>query len=400
MNNPTAIAHRRLLAVLCLTTAAAIFACRPAWSPDSSRVLYPGKVDGKLAFAEYHVETGANRLVMVTEQPKTMAQPIYLSNDELLLVSNKSNESQPLLVTRKRIRDADKATPGPFEIQTDSNAQDFTILPPVVIGDQLFLGGKSLTRIDLESGRTTRVDLPEGAKELVLNPRGDGICYVTTRQKGKEHEWELGIVDPKTLATRKLFAAPAPKGTDLGWKVLPLPAFSKDLSRVALPGERIKASGQEDAEVAILVFHDGKLETVMPLGKSEKEVGIGSLAFSADDATVLAVIARAQGERQGFALYENSLRDHATRETLLLQAPQMAPAQTPALIPVLQMQLSLSPDGKWAAVTTSYVSDDADQDKALLLIDVSGKERTVKAVKFPAPQQKQEGTTDARRKKG
>ena len=388
MNDPTATAYRRLLAVLCLTTAAAIFACRPAWSPDSSRVLYPGRVDGKLAFAEYHVDTGANRLVMVTEQPKTMAQPLYLTNDELLLVSNKSNENQPLLVTRKRIRDTDEKTPGPFEIQTESNAQDFTILPPVVVGNQLFLGGKSLTRVDLDSGSTTRADLPEGAQEVVLNPRGDGLCYVTTRQKGKEHEWELGIVDPKTLATKKLFSAPAPKGDDPGWKVLPVPAFNKDLSRVALPGERVKADGQEDAEVAILIFHDGKLETVLPLGKSEKKVGVGSLAFSADDATVLAVIARAHGEGQGFALYERSLRDDVTRETLLLQSPQMAPAQTPAVIPVLQMQLSLSPNGKWAAVTTSYVSEDAEQDKALLLVDVSGKERTVKAVEFPAPKKK------------
>jgi hypothetical protein len=50
---------------------------------------------------------------------------------------------------------------------------------------------------------------------------------------------------------------------------------------------------------------------------------------------------------------------------------------------MLHMQLALSPNGKWAAVTTSYMQEKPDRDKALLLVDVSGKERIVKAVPFP-----------------
>jgi hypothetical protein len=52
-------------------------------------------------------------------------------------------------------------------------------------------------------------------------------------------------------------------------------------------------------------------------------------------------------------------------------------------IPALQMQLALSPNGQWAAVTTAFVDDKDESEQALLLVDVAGNERVVQRVPFP-----------------
>tara|TARA_R110002072_G_scaffold46591_10_gene129196 strand:+ start:231595 stop:232950 length:1356 start_codon:yes stop_codon:yes gene_type:complete len=389
MNPNTATAHRRLLALTTLAAVAATFACRPAWSPDSKQVAYPGRVDGKLALATYDVEEQTSKIVLVTAAEKGMAMPHFLANDDLLVLSSKPGDNKPLIVTRVPVGATDsKKLPGPFEVSTDDNSADYLVIPPVVVANQLFLGGKSLTRVDLSTGKTLRHKVPNADGDVVLSPRGDGICYVAVRDSDDKSQWELGTIDPDTLATTVLFKAPESTAENPGWKVLPLPSFTKDLKRVALPGERIERTSTEQTQTAILVFHEGKLETVLPLSDQQDQIGVGSLAWGPDNVSLFAVLARQVDEGQRFSLYETTFSGSVTRETVLIDAPATTPASSSAVLPALQMQVALSPNGKWAAVTTSYVHEWPTQDKALLLVDVSGKERTVKAVPFPKPAKK------------
>jgi len=375
-------AYRRLLVVAMVAATAAIFACRPAWSPDSSRVIYPGRVDGKLALAQYNVETGTNKIVLVTPAPKVQAQSQYLGSDELVILSTSKDQDNTLLVSRLPLGDAvGRRVPGPFKVATKGDPKDHMILPPVVVNGHLFLGGKSLTRVDLETGKAVYSDLPSGVSEVVLSRRGEGLCYVTTSRGDQRHQWELGTIDPVSLSAKVLFEAPQPTDTDLGWAILPMPSFTEDLKRVALPGARVKKEASDAAEVAILVFHDGKLENVLPLGESSSDVVAGSVAWAPDNVSLFALIARTKASGLEFSLYEGLFSGSVSRETKLLAAKM--PTNTPSDLAAMQMQLALSPNGKWVAVTSSYVIDDVGQEKALLLVDVSGKDRVVQAVKFP-----------------
>lgn len=384
MNANTATAHRRLIALATITMLGATFACRPAWSPDSKQIAFPGRIDGKLAVARYDVETQTSEIVMVMPAGKMMAVPYFLSNSELLVLSSKPGDQKPLIVTRLPVAPTDgRQTPGPFEVTTDDESADHLVIPPVVVDGKLFLGGQSLTRLDLSTGETLRADLPDTPSDIVLSRRGDGICYVTVHDKEDKSQWELGTIDPETLAGKVLMKAPKSTAENPGWTVLPMPCFTKDLLRMALPGERAKGKPTETSQTAILVFQDGKLETVLPLRNHEGDVGIGSLAWAPDNDRLLAVIARKTKTGERFSLYETTVNGSVTRETILFEAPEETPATESSVIPVIQMQLALSPNGKWAAVTTSYVHEGTDQDKALLLVDVSGQERTVKAVPFP-----------------
>src|SRR4030095_11153017 len=85
-------------------------------------------------------------------------------------------------------------------------------------------------------------------------------------------QWEMGTVDPETLQRTAILKAPA----ELPWEVSPLPAFSRDLARIALPAEERESRG----ESAILVFRDGKLEAVLPL---RRDVECGSVEWLPDD---------------------------------------------------------------------------------------------------------------------
>ena len=381
MNVATATACRRLLAVLAIATFGWNFACRPAWSPDSATVVFPGKLDGRAAIAQYNVHSKQCRVISVAPADQKFALAHYLSNDELLVLANQPANKNVLVVTRHSLANNTAELPGPFAIAGEDDAIHHLLLPPVVVAGQLFLGGKHLTRVDLATGKTLRADRPDETNEILLGKRGDGICYLATDQRNK-CQWELGTIDPESLARTTLFRSPAITADDPGWAVLPVPCFHQDLRRVAIPGERTMQESGDSKHAAILVFQAGKLEHVMPISPTGEDVAIGSLAWTHDGLGLLTVVARRTENGQRFSLYERSLGEGKARETTLLEVPDNEEKPTdPA--PILQMQLAMSPDSKWAAVTTSFVAEQAKPAHALLLVNVSGDERTVTTVPFP-----------------
>lgn len=344
-----------------------------------------GKVDGCMAIARHDLATHQSEVILVAPREHKFSLPHYLSNDELLLLASKPNNQKELVVNRLSLTAKDKSLPGPFVVTTDDNAVNHLLLPAVVVDEQLFLGGKQLTRLDLRAGKVLRGELPEADSEVMLSRRGAGICYVTVHDREHKTRWELGSVDPETLACKVLLKSPPITADDPGWAVLPMPSFSKDLARVALPGERPRKPSEEHAATAILIFQGKQLATVLPIRNTVQDddaVSIGSIAFSADASTVLAVLARRTETGQRFSLYEARLADAKTRETTLLERTETENNKMTA-IPALQMQLALSPNGQWAAVMTAFVDDKDEREQALLLVDVTGNERVVQRVPFP-----------------
>jgi len=385
MSTQTTTAYRRLLATATIGALAWTFACRPAWSPDSSQIVYPGKVGEKLALARYDLKKKTSEVLFVAPVEKQTSIPVYLDSGELMLMSNKPGETRPLVISRLAMADGKVAPVGkPLEVRTDNDALDHLVLPPVVVGNTLFLGGKSLTKIDLTTQKVVRGDLPDTPNDISLARRGDGICYLTTRDKDKPGDWELGTLDPETLIGKVLIRGPKASKGNPGWKPMPMIAFSRDLSRVAMPAERVDRETTEQTQTAILVFNDGKLENVLPLSDIDNLIQVSSLAFGADNVSVFTVFARENPQGHAFHLFETTFSGSVQRETLLLELP---PTKTD-LAPAVQMQLALSPDGKWAAVATAYIQELRDQSQSLLLVDISGKGREVQRIAFPEPAKK------------
>lgn len=385
MNTPTTTAYRRLLATATIAALAWTFSCRPAWSPDSSQIVFPGKVGQKLALARYDLKQKTSEVLFVAPVEKQVSIPAYLDTGELLLMSTKEGDTKPLILSRLAMNGGTVALAGkPLELKTDNDALDHLVLPPVVVGTKLFLGGKSLTRIDLDTKEIVRSDLPDTPNDITLARRGEGICYLTTRNMDEPGEWELGTLDPATLTGKVLIRGPQASAGNPAWKPMPMIAFSRDLSRVALPAERVDRETTEQTQSAILVFQGGKLENVLPLSDIHNLIQVGSLAFGADNVNLFTVFSRKDSNGHTLNLLESTFSGSVQRETPLLTLP----ATKADLAPAVQMQLAMSPDGKWAAIATAYLQELKDQSQSLLLVDVSGKERTVQRVAFPEPVKK------------
>ncbi len=380
MSPTSASAYRRLVTVATLAAIAWTFACRPAWSPNSSQIVFPGKVGQNMALARYDLAKQTSEIIHINQIEQEFVVPHYLPNGDLLLLSMKEGSKKTLRVRRIPFSAPAGTKPvGPFEIETENNALDHLILPPVIVDGALFLGGKSLTRVDLTTGAIVRDDLPNTPVDLFLARRGGGICYITQRDAKRKASWEFGTIDPKNLTGKMLFESPKVAKGKPGWKPLPMPCFTKDLSRMAIPAERVDRENTDQTATAILVFANGKLENVLPFDDLNGLVSISSLAWAKDNVGLFSVIVREVDEGHRFSLYETLFSGSVSRETELITLPASKEGTTPAL----QMQLAMSPDGKWAATTSAYVAGLSAQKQSLLLIDVSGKERKVQRIDFP-----------------
>lgn len=380
MSPTSASAYRRLVTVATFAAIAWTFACRPAWSPNSSQIVFPGKVGQNMALARYDLAKQTSEIIHINQIEQEFVVPHYLPNGDLLLLSMKEGSKKTLRVRRIPFSAPAGTKPvGPFEIETENNALDHLILPPVIVDGALFLGGKSLTRVDLTTGAIVRGDLPNTPVDLFLARRGGGICYITQRDAKRKASWEFGTIDPKNLTGKMLFESPKVAKGKPGWKPLPMPCFTKDLSRMAIPAERVDRENTDQTATAILVFANGKLENVLPFDDLNGLVSISSLAWAKDNVGLFSVIVREVDEGHRFSLYETIFSGSVSRETELITLPASKEGTTPAL----QMQLAMSPDGKWAATTSAYVAGLPAQKQSLLLIDVSGKERKVQRIDFP-----------------
>jgi hypothetical protein len=152
----------------------------------------------------------------------------------------------------------------------------------------------------------------------------------------------------------------------------PLPAFSRDLARIALPAEKRESKG----ETAILVFRDGKLEAVLPLGR---DVECGSVEWLPDGATLCASLCRKDAENKTaqWSLFETTISGSVSCETLLVKTLPRDKHSG------LSGQVALSPDGRTAAFSTAMIDTLDEQDHGLYLVDLAHKERKVTKVPFP-----------------
>jgi len=374
----TTTAVRRLIAVCVLAVLGWTFACRPTWSPDGKQLVYPIQHGQQVLLGHYDVATGRARVFYQPDSNVKSATAGWWSDDgkHVWILSFSNENRKAVQVTRQPVAGGE---PTSVLVETGEEAVNHMTVPPVVIDGALFLGGKRLHRVDLESDE--RVVASEADEiEYWLARRGDEVCYVARTDKDDPTRWEFGVVDRKTLVRTPEFAAPA----DCDWEVLPIPAFDQKGSRIALPAQRGEPG---EREAAILVFDAGELIHTHRI--EGKNAYVSTVQWAPDDVTLITIVSSDTDTGPALALLEATFSGGFERRTPLLTANGLGPRQrtsgTEKLLPMI-LQPSLSPDGTMVALSTAFASELSPDKHGLLLVDRSGRQRTVKLVPFPKPE--------------
>lgn len=360
---------RPLFAACLLLLLFVALGCRPAWSSDGQRLLYPVRLDNeRVGVAQLDLGTGRNRILLAPNSAKAGATAVWGPDDVTPLLVWTSGDLPKAMLHLG----TDPDTPlwsGP----TERDGAIRLLAPPVCLGNQLLLtGSNGVQCVDLASGRSAH--LPNvGAAQSTIAARGTGACMMTSSD-GTWQTWELTTFDPATLRGERLLASP--EGST--WVVQPLPAFSKDLRRVVLPARHDQDAPSDRA--ALLVFADGVLESTLDLGPASGLV-LGNATFLPDDVTVLVPVMRQpeDGNRH-WELLETTISGSVQRTTKIVASTGGRCVEPFAR----DFQVALAPDGRTAALSTAALHNVAEADHGLYLVDLGKPERTVRHVPFPA----------------
>ena len=370
----------RLATLFSLAVLLWTISCRPAWSPDGSKLLFPARqgegAASRAALAEYELESGKSRFLQRLPADAAGVAVWDEQGGRWVLVSAHSVEDSWMVVTTFG---GDGEVRKQHDVKVGARNVLTMLGEPVVLGGHVFLMGKRAMRIDLDTGTDT------GARSNVdvssMFRLGDGLGYAHAAARARA-AWTIGRLDPVSLEGTPLFTRPE----DCKWQIAPYPSFNAKQDRCAV----VAFQGEEGADLgerewAILVLADGKIESSIPLGKG---VAAGPLRWSPDNVTIYATIVRIGERHDTFTMAETDFSGSIRREVELVRQPideqlkKRGGAQATRLLP-FGMQPSVSPNGRHVAFTTALLANLPKEQHGLLLIDTRDKEREVKRVPFP-----------------
>tara|TARA_R110002096_G_scaffold11251_11_gene41820 strand:+ start:2914 stop:4836 length:1923 start_codon:yes stop_codon:yes gene_type:complete len=376
-SNPSSRAFVRLLAVAVIAVLAVAFSCRPAWSPDGKRLLFTAVDDGGRFVASYDRETGKVERVLVPPVGHDSLNASWSADGKRALVLSGVGRGKPAMVAVSEVVVLGESVTSPEVVHTQMVSTETNALEPqalvgaVIVDRNLFFSIGDIVRVNLDTGDTKTVAAGVGERLAVVR-RGDGLAYIsfTVSRVHPQGVWQIGALDPETLHRKMLLRSQDYAGVSI-W---PRPSFSPDLDRVAMPSQSLES---------IVVFREGKIELTLPLGPKQA-VWVNDLVWSRHGDKIFATLCRmAEGREAGsqWSLFESTVGGSVQRETVLFDGKH-------SRVPRPQgesLGLSISPDGKVAAVTTAHALNAA-KDQGLYLVDLTNPKRTVTKVGFPASQ--------------
>lgn len=370
-----------------------ILACTgwPGWSPDSTRVVFPyadaaTKQDG---IALYDRTSGAVSTVFRVSSKSNDSFPYaqFSADGKLLLLGTVAADGSDL--DRFDLLAWPLAPGGAlhhYVLPKVENSMPYQPYPE--IGGKVFIGSEYIASLDLATGAVKVQPLSEGAtapaaKQVYLFSAGPHLYSVLADASAggddDKKKFQFGEVDQATLKIQPWFelttAGLSAHGLkEAGW----LPAADPSSARLAMSGRR-----QDDRGVIVFLSRDGIDRVLVPAISSDYMLG-DFLAWSADGRTLYAPVLL-RTETAGLHDFAVAEIDAASGATRLDRVARLSERGDWSGSFSLTLRVSLSPDGRALATSTSYLPQEAvaDVDRGLFLLDLTDPAR--KTTKVLAP---------------
>jgi hypothetical protein len=376
-----------VLAIIAVGAALAyLLACRPSWHPDGTKVLlsYGDAEEGPSGIAMLDRTTGKTRSVFVTPRPAACWAQWKRGGNQLIASWIRfGDEAEGLHVALLSLESAKPLRT--FTLLGLDPQNIFVGFPFPEIDGALFVSGKSLIRLDLESGDTKRQAVGDKS-EISVIAHENTLYYALTHSQ--EKTCELGTVN-----TTDMTLHPVSRLTNQRDEIAPLAlaAMSSDGSIMVVPGKR-------NGKFRILMVSDCRVRKSIPVALDANSYELGNLQVAPDKKTIyVAVIPDESSEESS---EESTPSDDGSDEKPVKYAIAEIAVESAALrlIPVANLrgskeasvfdwQISLSPDGKTLAVGGCIMKESVEDAShtALYLVDLTDPNRKIKRFTVPAP---------------
>ena len=239
--------------------------------------------------------------------------------------------------------------------------------PPAMVGQQLFLGGNGIRRIDLITGKCLEVAQKEFF--LLFSHEGD-VYYLNTGVPLHTPlgDNELGDIELGTLNAANLRQTPVLnlKEEILG-AISPRFSINKDKAQIAVISEKA-------GDKLLWIYRNRKLVQRLTIGPRAQAGHLGNTVCSPDGGTIYAAYARdLPNHHIQLGILEISLSGAPLRDIPLIQQPDKMPSREKNDW-ALEFEIVLSPDGQCIAAVPPV---DRDETPILYLVDLKNPVRRV-----------------------
>jgi len=390
-----------LLALLGFVAVAVyVLACRPSFSPDGSKIVFPSfDEDAKQATVLcYDLRTKTLEKIYQTALVEKVREPEPPPKSDQKKEPEKppasfslGSSSEQFFVSVQWLPDGKRiavnglsyvltlpvASPGPARLLQLQNLLDSgTLMRPLPVqGKYQFIPDKEfLLRVNLETGEMLAA--PD-KKEYMLFGQGSQLYYLAAADivekpgssESQPESVEIGKLNPETLAASPLLKL---KGEEQYGELTGYGAISRDGGRLALTTKFSKTP-------KVLLFRDNKLEKTLTLAKEDSGITVGNVEWSADGKTLYMAYAQEQDNAPcRYGILEAPVDGGNAREIQLFTADSSDSWSA-------TFQVAISPNGRTLAISsTCFEKEDVkSEERALYLVDLGSAARNVTRV--PAP---------------
>jgi hypothetical protein len=399
--------HMPLAVIAVLGFLAYLLACRPAWSPDGSKVLFPyaSEERGKAGVVLYDRDLKKATSIFATpfeNGPGILAQWDQRGDAAIVICYSADSESdEPARIHVLPIQaDAPKRL---YRVKTKISWLGMSF-PQV--GNSIFLDGNDLVQLNLDDGTVKRILVAEGGIALVqhdqsifylkqkpppkdtqaANTDGEGERDADEGAAADDHgdspvpeeeppridngspKYEVGTLDPESLR----LSAFATLRLEKNEEVFPYFAVSPD-------GLSLAFVCQRDRQFRLRFIRNKKTQESLPVKLATERYGFGNLQWSRDGKTIYAAAGEKAPGRSGvrFGIAEIDPEKGVTKFTPVILARDNNPADAVGFF-----QIRLSPDGNTVAASMGYL-DMGVGDHFLFLVDLGSPDRKVTKVPIP-----------------
>jgi hypothetical protein len=341
-----------------------VLACRPAFSPDGSKVLIPvaNETNQDMALVLYDRGSGKSEVVFTAHKAEEQFPPVsatWLPDGKraAVICGHPGNPGSVHVLTLPLGASQPVRM---FDLDLGEESESTVFLPPVTSGSYLFLAQKSIHRINLQTGemKTSEVFAAEEDGTIMLTGQGNQIFYVGGQPAREDQtaDFTFGRLDPESLKLAPIAKLPAAEFGDLS----PYFAVTPDGAQAVFPSSRQR-------QLAILK-NKALAKKIQLQGRFEKGL-LGNVVWSAGAKTIFAAFSLKTGDSD---LLNVGILEVAVETGDMKFYPLFHAAEDGL---EFLHQVAISPDGRYVAASSALLEKIKPEIRALYLLDTANPDR-------------------------